>query len=372
MRSKNKSTLRTALIYIGIFICGAVLVVLLLSFFDNTLNGTLREWFYRGYMTEYYDSEMATDYVQPDWIAIKGLAFRLALAVVAFCVIAIGIVSRLRLNAERRRIGNAVGQFMLSDTPEAGIPNEIAVPLSDAKSKLMRAQTLLREETARKNDLVMYLAHDLKTPLASVIGYLTLLRDEQQISPELREKYLSITLDKAERLEDLINEFFEITRFNLSTVTLDYSSIDLVRLLEQLRFEFMPMLKEKSLTCTLCTPDALPISCDAGKMQRVFDNLLRNAVLYSYPDTEIVINAQLDGDSVSVSVVNRGNTIPEEKLRRIFEQFYRLDSARSSSGGAGLGLAIASNIVTLHGGKINARSADETVEFTVTLPVRKS
>lgn len=300
MRSKNKSTLRTALIYIGIFICGAVLVVLLLSFFDNTLNGTLREWFYRGYMTEYYDSEMATDYVQPDWIAIKGLAFRLALAVVAFCVIIIGIVSRLRLNAERRRIGNAVGQFMLSD----------------AKSKLMRSQTLLREETARKNDLVMYLAHDLKTPLASVIGYLTLLRDEQQISPELREKYLSITLDKAERLEDLINEFFEITRFNLSTVTLDYSSIDLVRLLEQLRFEFMPMLKEKSLTCTLCAPDALPIICDAGKMQRVFDNLLRNAVLYSYPDTEIVINAQLDGDSVSVSVVNRGNTIPEEKLRR--------------------------------------------------------
>ena len=358
MRSKSKSVLRTALIYIGIFICGAVLVVLLLSFFDNTLNGTLREWFYRGYMTEYYDSEMATDYVQPDWIAIKGLAFRLALAVFAFCVIVIGVVSRLRLNAERRRIGNAVGQFMLSDSPEAGIPNEIAVPLSDAKSKLMLAQTLLREETARKNDLVMYLAHDLKTPLASVIGYLTLLRDEQQISPELRE--------------DLINEFFEITRFNLSTVTLDYSSIDLVRLLEQLRFEFMPMLKEKSLTCTLCTPDALPISCDSGKMQRVFDNLLRNAVLYSYPDTEIVINAQLDGDSVSVSVVNRGNTIPEDKLRRIFEQFYRLDSARSSSGGAGLGLAIASNIVTLHGGKINARSADETVEFTVTLPVRKS
>lgn len=153
MRSKSKSVLRTALIYIGIFICGAVLVVLLLSFFDNTLNGTLREWFYRGYMTEYYDSEMATDYVQPDWIAIKGLAFRLALAVFAFCVIVIGVVSRLRLNAERRRIGNAVGQFMLSDSPEAGIPNEIAVPLSDAKSKLMLAQTLLREETARKTTL---------------------------------------------------------------------------------------------------------------------------------------------------------------------------------------------------------------------------
>ena len=372
MRSKTKSTLRTTLTYIGIFICGAVLVVLLLSFFDNTLNGTLREWFYRGYMTKYYDSEMATDYVQPDWIAIKGLAFRLALAVVAFCVIAIGVVSRLRLNAERRRIGNAVGQFMLSDTPDGSLPSEIAVPLSNAKVELMRSQRLLQEETARKNDLVMYLAHDLKTPLASVIGYLTLLHDEQQISPELREKYLSITLDKAQRLEDLINEFFEITRFNLSTVTLDYTSIDLVRLLEQLRFEFMPMLRKKSLTCTLCTPETLPISCDAGKIQRVFDNLLRNAVLYSYPGTEIVINAQLEGENAIVSVLNHGNTIPEERLRRIFEQFYRLDAARSSSGGAGLGLAIASNIVNLHGGSINARSVDETIEFTVTLPVLAS
>lgn len=92
----------------------------------------------------------------------------------------------------------------------------------------------------------MYLAHDLKTPLSSVIGYLTLLHDdEQQISQELREKYLSISLDKAERLEDLINEFFEITRFNLSNITLQYSNINLTRLLEQLIYEFKPILKEK-------------------------------------------------------------------------------------------------------------------------------
>ena len=372
MRLKSKSTGRTILTALGIFAAGAVLIVLLLSFLDNSLNGVLLEWFDKNYMLKIYDQAQGMSLVEPDWTAIKRLVFRLALAVFALCVIAVVIVSQLRLAAEHRRIGNAVGQFMLSDTPDGSLPSEIAVPLSNAKVELMRSQRLLQEETARKNDLVMYLAHDLKTPLASVIGYLTLLHDEQQISPELREKYLSITLDKAERLEDLINEFFEITRFNLSTVTLDYTNIDLVRLLEQLRFEFMPMLKDKSLTCTLCAPETLPISCDAGKIQRVFDNLLRNAVLYSYPGTEIVINAQLEGENASVSVLNRGNTIPEEKLRRIFEQFYRLDAARSSSGGAGLGLAIASNIVALHGGNINARSADETVEFAVMLPVRKS
>ena len=123
MRSKSKSVLRTALIYIGIFICGAVLVVLLLSFFDNTLNGTLREWFYRGYMTEYYDSEMATDYVEPDWNAIKGLAFRLALTVFAFCVIVIGVVSRLRLNAERRRI--AARYLAEMHNPAVTLPAEL-------------------------------------------------------------------------------------------------------------------------------------------------------------------------------------------------------------------------------------------------------
>ena len=372
MKSKSKSTLRSALTLLAVLIVGAALIVMLLSFFDNSLDGVLSNWFTRNYMMKYYDQTASTSYIEPDWIAIKGLALRLSLAAFAIFVIAVAFVSRLRVNAERRSIGNAVGQFMLSDTPDGSLPNEIAVPLSNAKVELMRSQRLLQEETARKNDLVMYLAHDLKTPLASVIGYLTLLHDEQQISPELRKKYLSITLDKAQRLEDLINEFFEITRFNLSTVALDYTSIDLVRLLEQLRFEFMPMLRKKSLTCTLCTPETLPVRCDAGKMQRVFDNLLRNAVLYSYPGTEIVINAQLEGENASVSVLNRGNTIPEEKLRRIFEQFYRLDAARSSSGGAGLGLAIASNIVTLHGGSINARSVDETVEFAVMLPVGKS
>ena len=90
------------------------------------------------------------------------------------------------------------------------------------------------------------------------------------------------------------------------------------------------------------------------KIQRVFDNLLRNAVLYSYPDTEIAITAI---------------PIPEEKLARIFEQFYRLDAARSSSGGVGLGLAIARQIVKLHGGAIEARSAKDMIEFTVKLPL---
>lgn len=222
----------------------------------------------------------------------------------------------------------------------------------------------------RKNDLVVYLAHDLKTPLTSVIGYLTLLRDENQISEELREKYLSISLEKAERLEDLINEFFEITRFNLSNITLEYSRVNLTRMLEQLTYEFKPMFLEKNLKCELeIAPDTM-IKCDVNKMQRVFDNLLRNAVNYSFDDSTIHITVKQNGENLCIQFTNCGNTIPKEKLVRIFEQFYRLDTARSSrSGGAGLGLAVAKEIVELHNGTITAKSENEQIEFTVTLPL---
>lgn len=105
------------------------------------------------------------------------------------------------------------------------------------------------------------------------------------------------------------------------------------------------------------------------KIQRVFDNLLHNAVLYCYPDNEIAITAEVRGSNAVICFRNHGDTIPEEKLASIFEQFYRLDAARSSSGGAGLGLAIARQIVELHGGVIEARSAEDMIEFTVTLPL---
>ncbi len=223
----------------------------------------------------------------------------------------------------------------------------------------------------RKNDLVVYLAHDLKTPLTSVIGYLTLLRDEGQISEELREKYLSISLDKAERLEDLINEFFEITRFNISGIVLQYSKVNLTRMLEQLTYEFKPMLFEKNLTCNLRIEESeLMIKCDINKMQRVLDNLLRNAVYYSFEDSTIDIIVMHKENKITIKFINHGDTIPSEKLDRIFEQFYRLDVARSSNnGGAGLGLAIAKEIVELHKGTITASSENEMVEFDVIIPL---
>lgn len=217
---------------------------------------------------------------------------------------------------------------------------------------------------------MVYLAHDLKTPLTSVIGYLTLLRDEEQISEKLRQKYLNISLEKAERLEDLVNEFFEITRFNITNIQLEYSRIDLTRMLEQIAFEFEPMLAEKNLRCVLHAPPEFQIRLDADKMQRVFDNLMKNAVNYSFENEVIEIGVIPCETSVRVVFQNHGNTIPKEKLERIFEQFYRLDTARTSkSGGAGLGLAISKEIIELHKGKIHAESENERIVFEIELPL---
>ena len=255
-------------------------------------------------------------------------------------------------------------QIILSDALKS-----IQDELNNVRETALLNANLTKEAEQRKNDLVVYLAHDLKTPLTSVIGYLTLLRDERQISEELRHKYLSISLSKAERLEDLINEFFEITRFNLSHITLQYKNVNLTRLFEQLIFEFQPMFQEKNLQCRLQAPADTMLRCDADRMQRVFDNLLRNAIFYSFENSIIEITVRQDDTQTSISFANRGNTIPPEKLSRIFEQFYRLDTSRSSqNGGAGLGLAIAKEIVGLHGGSISASSEEEHIRFDITIP----
>lgn len=238
------------------------------------------------------------------------------------------------------------------------------------KERALRDAALAKEAEQRKNDLIVYLAHDLKTPLTSVIGYLSLLRDEPEISPELRARYTGVALDKALRLEDLINEFFDITRFNLTAISLEKENVDLTRLIEQSAFEFEPVLQEKGLRWKLELEKELSLSADGDKLARVFDNLMRNAVNYSYPDSEISVSLKRREGWALAQIKNRGKTIPPEKLSRIFEQFFRLDSSRSSStGGAGLGLAIAREIVEKHGGTIRAESAEESVCFTVELPL---
>lgn len=365
---KNKIFFRTVLMVL-------VAVCFIFFLYSGILSGKFADW-----MIGVYQNLFRLDY-DAAYILYQN-TFRNHMDIIMIAAIAciFFIVFRIYLNwftVYFEEIGKGMDSLLQEKSEDISLNPELFVlerRLNTVKHTIEKQKSDILTTEKRKNDLIMYLAHDLKTPLASVIGYLNLLRDEKEISDEVRDKYLSISLEKAERLEELINEFFEIARFNLSDITLQYSRISLMRLLEQVLYEFDPMLKEKGLTGKLQAEGDVTLRCDANKIQRVFDNLLRNAVMYSDEGGEIGITVQFDqAQAVTISVSNHGDTIPEEKLNRIFEQFYRLDDARSTkSGGAGLGLAIAKQIVELHGGSIEAQSREGQTRFSVTLPVSET
>lgn len=262
-----------------------------------------------------------------------------------------------------------------SDDPIALVPElkPIEDKLNDLKKSIHRRQQEAIESEKKKNDLVLFLAHDLKTPLTSVIAYLSMLESNPDMSPDDRMRYSHIALEKSVRLGELIQEFFEITRYNLEDIVLEKKQLNLSMMLEQLADEMFAVLNEKQMTCKVYTDEDIIIYGDPDKLARVFDNLLRNAVTYSFSGTEISIYAREVGEWIEIVFANKGNTIPQEGLETIFEKFYRMDDSRSSrTGGAGLGLAIAKEIVELHDGTISATSEEGETRFIVVMPQQEA
>ena len=248
----------------------------------------------------------------------------------------------------------------------------IEIRLNEIKATLKRQELEAIEGEKKKNDLVLFLAHDLKTPLTSIVAYLTMLEDHPDMPEEERMNYTHIALEKSIRLGELINEFFDITRYNLQNIELEPVEIDLTMMLEQLADELYGVLQEKKLSCEVDVEEDLQIYGDPDKLARVFDNILRNAIAYCYENTVIRIEARMKNDEIEIVFTNAGDKLPGDMLQTIFEKFYRVDGSRSTgTGGAGLGLAIAKQIAELHGGRIMARSDDNRTQFIVTLPSKE-
>jgi len=349
---------------------------------DIFSDGAVADWFERMFIYERSYSNDGVNYVvrNVDWGALKLFIIENLLIIVMIGTGAMVIFLNIRKRKERRRnlhmISEYLHRFLINDEalpleiPEED--SEVFARISEIKLEINSKETALQKEMSRKNDMVTYLAHDLKTPLTSVIGYLSILEDEPELPPEQRRKYIDVALRKAVRLEELEEQLFEICRFNLTDIEIEAGDVNLSKMLEQITYEFIPLLKEKNLTiCTKNSPD-VHYSCDVDKLERVFDNLIRNAINYSYPDSEIKVSLDCDDQFVNIIVENKGKTIPSDKLERLFEQFYRVDSARNtSSGGSGLGLAIAKQLVEAHGGMVTAESENETIRFIVKLPCEK-
>lgn len=247
---------------------------------------------------------------------------------------------------------------------------EVEKKLNHFKTEAIKNERLARENEQKKDELIVYLAHDIKTPLTSMIGCLSLLSEIKDMPQEQRNRYIDIALDKSYRLEYLINELFDVARFNSEKIVLEKEEINLNLMLEQIADDFYPTLKEMNKKINFTSDEKTILYADPDKLSRVFNNLIKNAVNYSKENTDIDISILNKENQATVKITNKGKQIPKEKLDKIFEKFYRLDSSRTSkTGGSGLGLAIAKEIVELHGGRIYAESDMKETTFSVILPI---
>ncbi len=251
--------------------------------------------------------------------------------------------------------------------------SSIAEDLDLMEVEIRRLMDKERESERTKNELITNIAHDLRTPLTSIIGYLELLSARKDsLSPQERQKYLDIAYSKAKRLEDLIEDLFDFTKLNYGRIAMNVTRIDIIKLLSQLLEEAYPSFEKQGLSYELqSNVPAKMIMADGNLLARLFDNLISNAIKYGKEGKRIVVKVRSRRDTVQVSITNYGYVIPQEELPLLFEKFYRVEQSRSSeTGGTGLGLAIAKNIVDMHGGTITVQSdmKNGTV-FKVTLLV---
>ena len=229
-----------------------------------------------------------------------------------------------------------------------------------------------REAERTKNELITNVAHDLRTPLTSIIGYLELLSNKSSPLPsDMQGKYLDIAYSKSKRLEKLIEDLFGFTKLNYGKISMHVSKVDIIKLLGQLLEESYPNFSNKNLSYELqSNVPAKVIMADRNLLARLFDNLINNAIKYGAEGKRVLVKVYAMAETVQVSVTNYGYVIPEEELPLIFEKFYRVEHSRSvNTGGTGLGLAIVKNIVDMHGGDITVKSDLNGTVFTVTLRV---
>lgn len=249
--------------------------------------------------------------------------------------------------------------------------SDIALQLNHMTEEIQLLMEKEKDNEQTKNDLITNIAHDLRTPLTSIIGYLNLIISQPDMDDSRRQAYLKVAYDKSLHLQKMIEDLFGFTKLNYGKQTTMMQPIDIIELMGQLLEEFYPVFEENGIEYEYRPAVASQLVMGDGTLlARLFDNLINNAVKYGKDGKRLLVKAELKGKYIAVSVINYGKVIPKKDLDRVFEKFYRAEQSRSSStGGTGLGLAIAKNITLLHNGIIRASSGLDGTVFEVELPV---
>ena len=316
---------------------------------------------------------------------VKRFAFGSTISVLLFVLFGIAVFSFIFLMMQRKTardietIANAVQQISEGDLTTKldvtgeGELTEIAENISRMEKDIRDLIEKERNSEQSKTDLITNVAHDLRTPLTSIIGYLELLRKNNSISPEMRQKYLDIAYNKSERLQKLIEELFGFTKLSYGKVNLNIKEVDIVKLLAQLLEESYPNFAKNGLSYDyVSNTGSQIIEADGDLLARLFDNLINNAIKYGKEGKSVKVNLRADKEIVTIKIVNYGYVIPEKELPLIFDRFYRTDHSRTTQngpGGTGLGLAIVKNITDMHHGAVSVSSDLSGTVFTVKLKI---
>lgn len=245
----------------------------------------------------------------------------------------------------------------------------IAANINYMSKEINRKIIAQRRAEKTKTDLITNVSHDLRTPLTSIMGYIGLVKEGRYENEITMKEYLTIAFNKSEKLKMLIEDLFEYTKLNNEGIKLNKSEVNISEFIFQLTEELTPLFEESGLSIIKSvTEDKVIVNVDADKMLRVFENLLTNAIKYSFKPGKIVVGIYESEGFVTIAIRNKGNNLPPDKISKLFERFYRVDESRNAqSGGSGLGLAISKNIVELHQGQIWAECYGEDISFYVKL-----
>ena len=299
------------------------------------------------------------------------LIFALLIFTAFFLLISYDTILYLKeiiIGIERMKNGDMSVELQVEGEDELAI---IANSINEMRLRLAGEAMTKRIAEQTKDDLITNVAHDLRTPLTSIIGYLDLVKRDDILTPEQKNKYIGIVYDKAKSLENLIEDLFDYTRYEKDKFKIECSEFDLNQFMIQVVDEFYPSLTEKGLTCIQdFWPNELTVCCDGELLARAIGNLVNNAIKYGADGKQIEVYTKKKDNKAVIQVVNYGRIIPKEDLDKVFEKFFRVEGSRSlKTGGTGLGLAIAKNIIELHKGTIQADSGPAGTVFQVELPL---
>ncbi len=248
--------------------------------------------------------------------------------------------------------------------------DRLGTTFSQMSDRIIQQVKLLKHNDASRRELIANVSHDLRTPLASMQGYLeTLLLKNDSLSDKEKLEYLETAFENSQRLQKLITELFELAQLENNDTTLHFESFSMSELAQDVSQKFKLNAKNKNIILKTKIPQVPAfVSADIGLIQRVLENLLDNAIKYTPPGGEVEIILQVGEKSIATAIKDSGQGISEQEAQHIFERFYRIEKHRDQDG-SGLGLAIVKRIIQLHNSVISVSAEKNNgTEFSFDLP----